>query len=553
MTDFATIMQLLPGYDPVATAGLAGASWSDVCDPAVGDYWFDEQSAQMALDFFEHPTDHCLRHVKGELAGHPLTLAPWQKAIVGNIFGWKTPEGLRRYRRVWIYVPRKNGKSTLAAGIMLYIYFTDDEPGQELYSAAADTDQAKLIFDIARGMIEQEPLMESRCRCYTSYKSIEMQDGIGYWKVLSSDAKTKHGKNSHAYTADEIHAHKNRELVDVLMTSTGSRRQPLEILTTTADWDHPSACNELLKEFQDVRDGITEDPTALPAIYEADREDDWTDPEVWAKANPNLGISVKEGYLRRQCERAQNDPSYLNTFLRLHLNIKTGQSTALVSLPHWDECAGAVVAADLAGEPCYAGLDLSSTTDFTACVLWFPEQQAVLPHFWIPSDTMHERAERGLPIDAWVREGHVRVTDGNVVDYGILHDDLVALGETYQIQGIAFDPWNATQLATQLGERFDMVEFRQGYASMNEPTKEFVARVLSGRLNHGGHPVLRWMVSNLAGVTKSGDDADNIKPSKKQSGDRIDGPVALIMAMGLAMVQPTARQSVYEERGLITI
>jgi phage terminase large subunit-like protein len=336
------------------------------------------------------------------------------------------------------------------------------------------------------------------------------------------------------------------------MTSTGARRQPLIIHITTADFDRPSICNEKYDYACKVRDGIIHDPAFLPVIYEADRDDDWTNPEVWAKANPNLGISVSLQYLERECRRAQETPSYENTFKRLHLNMKTQQDVRWLGMEAWDACGEeAIEESVLEGQECFAGLDLSTTTDISAFVLAFQDEEGVLtvlPRFWIPEDSALKRERRDrVPYVDWARQGLIETTPGNVIDYDRIRTHINDIKDRFKITEIAIDRWNATQLATQLqGDGFEVVAFGQGFKDMTAPTKELEKLVMSGKLRHAGHPVLRWMASNVAVET---DAAGNLKPSKKKSTERIDGIVALVMALGRLMVTPI-ETSVYNTRGL---
>lgn len=529
---------MIPGYDPLADAG---------------DCTFDVDAARNAIDFFCHKDDGCIRHVKGEKAGQLVNLEPWQQAIIANLFGWKRPDGTRRYRECLIFVPRKNGKTTIAAGIVLYMLFCDNEPGAEVYSAAADRDQASLIYQQAKGMVLQDESLKRIGQIHETSKSIVY--GTSFYRAISADANTKHGYNTHCILVDELHAQRDRELVDVLKSSTGARRQPLTVYITTSDYDREgSICNEIHEYACKVRDGIVSDASFLPAIYEATNHDDWTSPEVWAKANPNLGVSVSQDYLERECKRAQETPTYENTFKRLHLNIRTEQDQRFIQMASWDACGTtAVDPKDLYGESCYAGLDLSSTRDITAFCLYFPDHKAVLPWFWIPADNAAEREHRDrVPYTSWARTGHIETTPGNVVDYDYIRRRIGEIGEQYSIIDIASDPWNATQIQTQLQQDgFSVVAFRQGFASMSAPTKEFEKLVVSRQLRHGGHPVLRWMASN---VTAEMDAAGNIKVSKARSSEKIDGIVAAIMAIGRSMVgDSTPKTSVYETRGFACV
>jgi len=496
-------------------------------------FWYDKAEADRIERFFQE----LLQHGKGEWAGKPFLLAPWQRdEIIRPIFGQMRPDGLRRYRTVYIEVPRKSGKSHLAAGIALALLFADGEPGAEIYSAAADREQAAIVFETAKGMVEASPELSSRCEIYR--RSIVVPRMGSSYKVLSADVPTKHGLNAHGVIFDELHAQRTRELWDVLITGTGARRQPLVVAITTAGYDRESICWEIHDYAIKVRDGVIPDSTFLPVIYAAGEEDDWTSPEVWAKANPSLGISIKADYLERECARARETPAYQNSFRRLHLCQWTSQDTRAVDMEIWKRGGTPVDAAKLEGRECFAGLDLSSTLDVSAFVLVFPPEEAkgeyvVVPHFWIPAENIQARVRRDrVPYDAWVRDGHVEATEGNVIDYDVIRARIGELGKRYQIREIAKDRWNSTQIGTQLqGDGFEVVDFGQGYKDMSPPTKEFLALVRAGRLHHGGHPVLNWMASNLAVMQ---DPADNLKPAKDKSSDRIDGIVALIMALGRA-------------------
>ncbi len=450
-------------------------------------------------------------------------------------------------------VPTHN--SSLAAGIALYLLFADGEPGAEIYSAAADRDQAAIVFETAKAMVENSPALSRLAEIYK--RSILVPSTRSTYRVLSADAPTKHGLNAHGVIFDELHAQPNRELWDVLTTATGARRQPLVVAITTAGHDRESVCWEQHEYARQVLDGVIEDPSFFAYIRAADEEDDWLDEEVWAKANPSLGITVKLDYLREQARKAKNVPAYQNTFRRLHLNQWTQQETRWLPLEAWDACGTPVDPRLLEGQPCYGGLDLASTSDLAAFVLVFPpelgeeERYAVLPFFWIPEENMVERARRDrVSYDAWARDGLITPTEGNVIDYGFIVRAIEELGERYNIKEIAFDRWGAFQVSQALeGAGFTMVGFGQGFASMSAPTKELLRLVLDGKLAHGGHPVLRWMADN---VVVSTDPAGNVKPNKAKSREKIDGIVALIMALDRALRHREAG-SVYDRRGIVTL
>lgn len=541
--EWPDLFRLIPGYDPVATAG---------------DAWFEGAAADRAVGFIEDS----IAHVEGDKAGSLFKLEPWQKAVVGCLFGWKRKDLLgrtvRRYRECLLYVSRKNGKTPLAAAIALLVFFLDPESGQQDYIAAADREQAGMLFRQAKGMVNARPALGRRCRIYGGNASAGqsrsiVKDDNSFLRVVSADADTKHGGTSHLVIVDELHAQPSRDLVDVLTTSTASlnRKQPLTIYLTTADYARPSICNEKHEYATKVRDGIIEDPSFLPVVYEAPRDADWADPAVWAQANPNLGVSVSLEYLTRECKRAQEIPAYENTFRRLHLNQVTETDVRAIPMDRWDAVKDPVDPAALEGRECWGGLDLSTTTDLSAFVLVFPDGEGgydVLPHFWAPKESARARERRDrVPYSLWERQGHLKLTAGDVIDYDVIRADINLLRERYNVREVAADRWNATQIINQLqGDGFEVVAYGQGFKDMTAPTKELLKLVAAGKLRHGGQPVLRWMAGNMA--TES-DAAGNLKPSKKKSTERIDGLVAAVMAIGRAMLRDEAG-SVYETRGV---
>jgi len=509
------------------------------------DFYFDKKAAERAVRFFEH----YIVHIKGKWAGEPFTLERWQKNdIITPLFGCKRPDGSRQYRTCYIEIPRKNGKSSLCSGIALYLLYADNEPSAEVYSAAADTKQAAIVFNVAKGMAMASKSLMSRGQIYRN--SIFIPRTASAYQVLSADAYTKHGLNAHGIIFDELHAQPNRELWDVLATSTGARTQPLTVAITTAGFDRNSICWELHEYARRIKEGVIEDDSFLPVIYAADEGDDWRDPKTWRKANPNIGVSISEDYLKRECAKAENVPAYENTFRRLHLNQWTQQESRWLPMAAWEACGGQVIPEMLKGKPCYAGLDLSSTTDITALVLAFPVDGAVklLSYFWIPGDNILERAKRDhVPYDLWVKQGLVYATDGNVIDYSFIVAKIAELRKQYALKEIAFDRWGAAKIVQELTELgVAVVPFGQGFASMAGPSKELLRLVLAGKLEHGGNPVMRWMADNA--VVKT-DPAGNIKPDKAKSTQRIDGIVAAVMALDRAM-RHGAGHSVYESRGI---
>lgn len=550
-TRLEKILRMIPGYDPWRGADA---------------FWIDWDEVELRIDFFHE----VLTHVEGDLAGKPFMLEPWEQAIVGNLFGWKMRDDydriVRRYREAFIYVPRKNGKSPLTAGICNAVLFMDHEIGAQIYGAASARDQAALLFRQAKGQVENDPDLRSMARIYkgSGHKSIEHIEEHSVYRIIASDADVTHGGNSSLVIVDELHAVKKREFVDVLQTSLASanRAQPLMICLTTADIMRESICNEKYKYACDVRDDPTRDPAFLPVIYEARPEDDWKDEKVWAKANPNLGISVSLAYLRRECQRAQQIPAYQNTFKRLHLNIQTQQESRWLSMELWKECGTdgdpvewrTAMLEELKGAECYGGLDLGSTADLTALSLVFRrgDELIILPWYWVPAESAARREDRDqVPYLTWGRQGFITMTDGNTTDYPIVRRDINALADRFGIRDLAVDRlFQGAQLCTELsGDGLNVIAFGQGFYSMAAPTKRFEELLLESKFRHGNNPVLTWQVGN---VTVEQDAAGNMKPSKAKSTERIDGVVASIMALG-RMQANNVDHFVYEDRGILTL
>lgn len=528
------LLTSLPGYDPYRD--------SQGC-------WFEPEAAQLALDFFPE----CVKHVEGELAGEPFRLEDWQRSFVANIFGWKRKDSsnrtVRRYRKALLYVPRKNGKTPFAAALSLYVFFCDNEAGQQNYMAAAEREQAGFLFRQARGMVEAEPVLERQCRVYGGSapagqsKSIVKNKDISYLKVISADAVSKHGQNSHLVVIDELHAQPNRELYDVLTTSLASRnrKQPLFIMITTADFLRESICNEVYEYACKVRDGIVDDQAFLPCIYEATTDENWKDEKTWRKANPNLGVSVSLDYLKAECKVAQETPGYENTFKRLHLNMRTEQDVRWIPLEAWDACAGSPAVHELFGRDCFLGLDLANTNDVASLYAVFPpitegEAWKVWPWYWSHEEAClkRERSNRAKFM-GWVNQGHMSMTPGNVIDYSFIREKVLWVAREFRVIKLAFDPWNAEQLAVELGlEGIECVKFQQSMTNYNEPCKKLEELLANKRLAHGGHPVTRWMVSN---VMARYDGRGYLMPCRKASTEKIDGVMALLMGLGVAIVE----------------
>ncbi len=518
-------------------------------------YYLDRVAGQAAVDFIET----YITHVKGELGGKPFLLLEWEREFVFNLFGWKDKEtGLRRYREAFVFVARKNGKSPLGAAIALYLLVVDNEPGAELVSVAADREQARAIFDTARFMVKQDSTLDELVSAYRN--AIVEKEGASVYKVVSSDAGGKHGGNLHAALFDELHAQKDRELYDVIQTSFGARRQPLLISFSTAGFDRTSICYEVYEIARQVAEGTIQRDWFYPVIYQADPEDDWTDEAVWAKANPSLGHTVKIEYLRQEFQKALSSPAYQNTFKRLYLNMWTSSETRWLEMGAWDACGDTEIdPLLLEGSVCYAGLDLASVSDIAALVLDFPnepgedESHTWLPSFFVPESRLDDPGFKDRDLyRAWVEQGYMIATPGNVIDYDYIINEIARLDDLYLIKEIAFDRWGASQISQTLTKMgLTLVGFGQGYVSMSPPTKEVERLVRQGRIRHGNHPVLRWMADNVMVTT---DAAGNIKPDKQKSRQKIDGIVAGIMATDRAIRHSVEqRESVYEKRGLVIV
>ena len=513
--------------------------------------WFDETAGQMVIAFFS-----LLKHSKGEWAGRPVILEPWQQFIMWSLFGWKRDDGTRRFRTSMQEVARKNGKTTMAAGVGLYLLVADGEPGAEVYSAATKRDQARLSHSEATRMAKSSPGIKREVRIYKD--NIHIPDTASKFEPLGADTDGMDGLNLHGALVDELHAHKSRTMWDLLETATGARRQPMMFGISTSGFDRQSLFFTQNEYTKKVLQQVVEDDSWFGVIYTIDEGDDWEDETVWVKANPNLGVCKKWDDMRRLALRAKEMPTALNAFKRLNLDIWTHAETKWVNLEHWQACGTAVAELGLRGRTCYGGLDLSSTTDLTSFVLVFPPQAGgddyqVLCRFFIPADSMVERVRRDrVPYDVWVSQGFITATPGNVVDYDFILHQVSEDRETFDLQQIAFDRWGAAHISSQLmqmgGDEF-MVAFGQGFASMSAPMKELEKMVLGHTLAHGNNPVLTWMADNL--VARE-DPAGNIKPDKEKSTERIDGMVALIMGLDRATRHEPPRKSVYETRGLET-
>ena len=513
---------------------------------------YDMELADYAVNFIE-----CLCHTKGTWAGKPFKLLDWQEQIIRDLFGIIKPNGYRQFNTAYVEIPKKNGKSELAAAIALLLCCGDGEQRAEIYGCAADRGQATIVFDVAADMVRMCPALEKRCKILASQKRILYLPTNSFYQVLSAEAYSKHGFNIHGVVFDELHTQPNRKLFDVMTKGSGdARMQPLYFLITTAGTDTNSICYETHQKALDIIEGRKKDSTFYPVIYGAGNDEDWTDPKTWKKANPSLGETIGMDKVKAACDSARQNPGEENAFRQLRLNQWVKQAVRWMPMEKWDACAFPVNPEELEGRVCYGGLDLSSTTDLTSFCLVFPPENEedryyVLPYFWLPEETLPLRVNRDhVPYDVWERQGYIQTTEGNVVHYGFIEKFIEHLGELYNIREIAFDRWGAVQMVQNLeGMGFTVVPMGQGFASMSPPTKELMKLTLEKRIAHGGHPVLRWNMDNIFIRT---DPAGNIKADKAKSTEKIDGAIACIMALDRAIrCGNDTSESVYDTRGLL--
>ena len=526
------------GYDPTRNAG---------------DFTFDPIESEKVVRFFHE----YLQHVEGTKSGDSFTLEPWQVDFVVTLLAWKRKDGTRRYRETFVGIPRKNGKTSLAAGLAIYLLVCEAEPGAQIYCGAASKDQASLVFGIAAKMVERKPDLAGQAEVIPSRKRIIWQ-GDSYIRAIPAEVPQNHGFNASAVIIDELHTQPNRDLYDVLKTSMASRRQPLCISITTAGFDQESICFELWDYSKKVRDGVIDDPHFLPVIYEMEAADAWDDPATWRKCNPNYGVSVSPDYLEEYAERAKRQPSIENTFRNLHLDQWTASETRWIGSEAWNKCEVDEFP-DLDGCECYVGVDLASIRDLSAVVYVFPLDGKfyVVPHFFCPSDTGRDAPKKyQKQYFRWMEAGFLTETPGAVTDYKFIRDRIVKDAERYDVREILCDPWNAQDTMTQLeDEGLEVIQVKQNWQGMSPGTKSLEEAILEGQLQHDGNPVMSWMIANTIVDT---DLNSNIRPNKKKSQGKdltkgkIDGVVAMIMAMGRA-ASDDAGGTVYDNRGVIQL
>ena len=516
------------------------------------DSHYDKKKADRAVKFIE-----MLPHTKGEWEGRPFWLLPWQEQIIRDLFGIVKADGFRQFRTAYIEIPKKQGKSELAAAIALYLLYADHEPSAEVFSAAADRQQASIVFDVAKRMVEMTPGLQKRSKVMSATKRIVNYSNAGYYQVVSADVGGKHGYSISGLVFDEIHNQPNRKLWDVLTKGSGdARRQALHVAITTAGTDRNSICFELHTKALDILSDRKVDPTFYPVVYSLPMDADWQDEKNWYKVNPSLGYTVPIGRMREAYLQSQDNPAEENVFRTLRLCQWVGSTVQWIPDHIYDLGNQPIDKHALRRRDCYAGLDLSSSGDITALVLMFPprtddEKYIMLPYFWVPEETIPKRVQQtSVPYDNWVAQGYVKATPGNVIDYAYIQNTIGELSYKYHIREIAFDRWGSNMLVERLSEMgLTVVPFGQGYKDMSPASRAFYEELMKGNIIHGGNPVMKWMCGN---VVIEQDPAGNIKPTKAKSKDKIDGVVAAIMALDRC-IRHENEESVYDSRGLLWI
>ena len=513
---------------------------------------YDKAKADRAVKFIEN-----LCHTKGKWAGKRFWLLPWQEQLIRDIFEIVKPDGNRQFRTAFVEICKKVGKSELAAAVALYLLYADNEPSAEVYGAAADRQQASIVFDVAKQMVEMSPALMKRSKLMAATKRIVNYGNAGFYQVLSAEVGNKHGFSVSGLVFDEIHTQPNRQLYDVLTKgSSDARQNPLHFIITTAGTDRHSIAYELHTKAVDILEGRRSDPTFYPVVYGLKDDEDWEDEANWYKVNPSLGYTVDVERLRDAYREAKQNPADEITFKWLRCNMWVSSTVAWIPEQIYMRGNEKIDMDALEGRDCYAGLDLSSTGDITAFVLMFPprdedEKYIVLPYFWVPEETIPQRVKAAsVPYDVWERQGFIQATEGNVIHYDFIEHFIEELGKKYHILEIAFDRWGAVPMVQDLeGMGFTVVPFGQGFKDMSPPSKEFYKILMEGKMIHGGNPVLRWMAGNVVIDT---DPAGNTKVTKAKSKEKIDGIVAAIMALDRCIRHEGEKQgSVYDERGLI--
>ena len=524
-------MKIAEQYIDDVTAGkiivcehVANAVNRYLSDRANG-WGFSENYAQHAIDFIEQ-----LEHSTGDYAGKPFKLEGWQAFIVWNLFGFLNPDGSRRFTRAYVEVPRKNGKSTFSSAVMLYGLIADGESAAQIYSAATKLEQAMMVFGESVRVCQNVGWLRDELSVNNSTNNRRIVYGQSIYRPLEWSPDKQDGLNTHFAVIDEYHAHPNDGLYNVLRNSMGARRQPLLFTITTAGFNRESPCYKHRNYCASVLSGAIKDDALFSVIYTLDEGDDWTDSKNWAKANPNWGVSVYPRQLEQALTEAKEFVHKEVEFKTKLLNVWTDTALTWITDSVWMDCTEEGEVDGI----CYGGLDLASTGDFCAFSLYFPEYSAIRTWYFLPSEAAYRRKDAaGASIRQWIADGQIIATDGNVTDYSYIKAKIIELAQQYDIKDIAFDRFNASQLVIDLqNEGLQMFPFGQGFISMSSPTKELERLVKDAQLKHDGNPVTRWMMGNI--LLKS-DPAGNIKIDKAKSGDKVDGPVSIVMALGTAM------------------
>lgn len=566
-------------------------AYSTAYQPKPAEAHYDPAAADKVLKFISY-----IHHYKGEFGvtpthptGRPFIMLPWQEhELMRPVYGWKTLERAkdsdgfeteelipcaatvenqlvvggtctcpRLHRTAYMECAKKQGKTQIGAGIAGYGAFGDGEPAAEVYTYAADKDQAKLAFDaLAYGIgYKGNPFKKRGILSYTNL--VKNKRTGSFVKVQSSEVRTKHGPNAQVVIFDELHAQANRELWDVVVHGVAARRQPLVIALTTAGWDRNSICWEIHEYVRQLAEGVIEDPQYFGVIYCAEEDEDWTDPGVWRKAAPSLGVTVSETYYESKCREARQMPTAQNAFRQLFLSQWTQQAVRAIPLEKWDACNVPVDLVKLQKEVAFGGLDLSATTDMTAFSLVFPDEQDIIDvalWYFMPEENLKLKMRRDkVPYQRWADLNYVELIPGPTIRHGPVKRAIMELRDLYDIREIGYDPWSAPELVASLEEeRVKLFPVRQGYASLSAPTKELLRRIYLGTIRHGGNPVLRWNADNAAAITDSN---ENVRFDKSKAAGRIDGIVATVMAIDAMLRNPyKKKRSVYEreDRGVLT-
>jgi phage terminase large subunit-like protein len=519
-----------------------------------GEYWFDGRKANKVCNFMEN-----LPHIKGEWAkeGTNLKLEAWQKFILCAVFGWLRFDGRRRFKIAYIEIARKQGKSTLSAGIGLYMLTEDGESGGEIYSAAVTRDQAKIVFEAAQEMARKKETFRNHYGVRVNAHNINVLETASKFEAVSSEANSLDGLNTHCSLIDELHAHKTRQVFDVLETSMGARSQPLMWIITTAGSNRAGICYEQRSYLTKILQDQVEDDNYFGVIYTAEEKKNWKSPKTWALANPNLNVSFYEDEMKRLCNKAQELASAQNAFLTKHLNIWVNADQSWMNMEKWEKCGASLNIESYAGMDCWIGVDLASKIDIASVGVLFKERKDDDDEYiffsknYLPEENVHSEAHaKSAHYEGWAKEGWFTLTSGNMMDIDFIADEIRELLSKFNVKEVAFDPWQATQIMGQLGdEGATVVEVRPTVQNFSDPMKTLEALVGAKRFKHENNPVLNWMVSN---VVCHRDAKDNIYPRKEQEQNKIDGVIALLMALNMALADDNSG-SVYDGRGVIML